>query len=189
MLRTRAGYAGGEKKNPTYYRLGNHTEVISIDYDPDLLSYEDLLAIFWSAHRCDQLNTSRQYMNAVFYHSEAQKKAAEESRERAAKEQGVEDDGVQTAILPVGDFTYAEEYHQKYYLTRFGEIRDLLGKTYPDGKLLADSTVATRLNAYLGSGMKKDWAAFRKELPEFGLPDELEEALAKAAEKMLAAED
>ena len=188
-MRTRAGYAGGEKKDPTYYRLGNHTEVISIDYDPEALNYDDLLAIFWSAHRCDQLNTSRQYMNAVFYHNKAQKMAAEESREKAATEQGVEADAVRTSILPVGEFTYAEEYHQKYYLTRFGEIRDLLSKTYPDGKSLADSTVATRLNAYLGSGMNKDWAAFRKELPEFGLPDELEESLAKAAGRMLAAEE
>ncbi len=50
--------------------------MISIDYDPEVLKYEDLLEIFWSAHRCDQINTSRQYMNAVFYHDESQKIAA-----------------------------------------------------------------------------------------------------------------
>ena len=185
MLRTRAGYAGGKKKDPTYYSLGNHTEVISIDYDPKVLSYEDLLKIFWSAHRCDQINTSRQYMNAVFYHNDSQKKLAEKSRSAAALKQKVEAESVQTSILPVGDFTYAEAYHQKYYLTRFQDIRGILAKAYPDPKSLADSTVATRLNAYLGSGMKRDWSVFIKELPEYGLPEELEKALADAAGKML----
>jgi peptide-methionine (S)-S-oxide reductase len=155
--------------------------VISIDYDPKVLSYNDLLTIFWSAHRCDQVNTSRQYMNAVFYHDAAQKMVAEESRAKAAKSRGVSAEEVQTSLLPVGAFTYAEEYHQKYYLTRYPEIRELLLKNYPDGKSLADSTVATRLNAYLGTGMKKDWKVFLKELPQFGLPEDLEEAIEKAA--------
>lgn len=180
------GYAGGEKENPSYYSLGNHTEVISIDYDPKVLSYSDLLEIFWAAHRCDQINSSRQYMNAVFFHNEAQKKLAEESRAAAAKSRGVTVEEVQTGLLPVGSFTYAEEYHQKYYLTRYRDIRELLLKSYPDGKSLADSTVATRLNAYLGTGMKKDWTVFLKELPEFGLPKDLEDALRKAATQQVA---
>lgn len=188
-MRTRAGYAGGEKNDPTYHDLGNHTEVISIDYDPTLLSYEDLLEIFWMAHRCDQINRSRQYMNAVFYHSEEQKKAAEKARKAAALDQGVGEQEVKTQILPVGIFTYAEGYHQKYYLTRFGGIRDLLHQTYPEGKALADSTVATRLNAFLGNGMKRDWKMFLQELPEYGLPAELEEALTQAANEQLAKEE
>ena len=185
MLRTRAGYAGGEKKNPTYRELGNHTEVISIDYDPEVLGYDDLLALFWSAHRCDQINTSRQYMNAVFYHSAEQKKAAEKSRAEAAVAREIEEDEVATKILPVGDFTYAEGYHQKYYLTRFGGIRDLLHQTYPEGKALADSTVATRLNAFLGRGLKRDWNLFLAELPDYGLPEDLETKLAQAANEQL----
>ncbi len=162
--------------------------MLSIDFDPKVLSYADLLDIFWSAHRCDQINSSRQYMNGVFYHDESQKKSAEASRAAAAKKQGVEVEEVQTSILPVGKFTYAEGYHQKYYLTRFSEVRDILSKTYPDGKSLADSTVAARLNAYLGSGMKKDWRLFLKEIPEFGLPEGLAEALSKAASGMIGEE-
>ncbi len=184
-MRTRAGYAGGEKEFPSYYDLGNHTEVLSIDYDPTVLSYDDLLKIFWSAHRCDQINRSRQYMNAVFYHDEVQKVAAEKSRAATAKNQGVEVSKVQTEILPVGKFTYAEGYHQKYYLTRYREVRGALTAIYKDGKSLADSTVATRLNAYLGSGMKKDWKVFLEELPEFGLPEKLEKALEEAAQNMV----
>ena len=124
-------------------------------------------------------------MNAVFYHDEAQKKAAENSRAGAALKQGLGVDEVQTTIASVGTFTYAEGYHQKYYLTRFGEIRDFLTKAYKTEKELADSTVATRLNAYLGSGMKRDWAIFFKELPDSGMPEELEKALSKAAVRML----
>jgi peptide-methionine (S)-S-oxide reductase len=187
VLRTRAGYAGGEKEFPSYYSLGNHTEVISIDYDPKVLSYADLLEIFWSAHRCDQINSSRQYMNAVFYQDEGQKKAAEQSRAAAAKKRGIGVSSVQTEILPVGKFTYAEGYHQKYYLTRYSEVRDVLTAVYKDGKSLADSTVAMRLNAYLGSGMKKDWQVFLSELPEYGLPETLEKALETTARDQLAA--
>ena len=90
-------------------------------------------------------------MNAVFYHDESQKIAAENSRAGAAVKQGLDADEVQTTIAAVGRFTYAEGYHQKYYLTRFGEIRDILTKSYKTEKELAYSTVATRLNAYLGS--------------------------------------
>ena len=178
------GYAGGEKKNPSYYSLGNHTEVISIDYDPEVLKYEDMLNLFWSAHRCDQAGYSRQYMNALFYHDNAQKKAAEASVAKAAKAQGVSLDSVKTEILPVGQFTYAEAYHQKYYLTRYGEIREFLSKTYADGKSLADSTVATRLNAYLGSGKDKDWEVFVKELDSYGLPEKIEKELREAVAKI-----
>ena len=162
--------------------------MISIDYDPKVLTYEDLLTIFWSAHRCDQINTSRQYMNAVFYHDETQKKAAEKSLAAAAAKQRVKRSDVGTTILPVGKFTYAEDYHQKYYLTQFPEIRALLVKTYKSEKELADSTVATRLNAYLGNGMKRDWKVFLKEIPEYGLAKEWETALTEVGEKMLAKE-
>lgn len=176
------GYAGGEKENPTYYQLGNHTEVISIDYDTEILSYEDMLDLFWKSHRCDQVNSSRQYMNAIFYHDEAQKKAAEASRKKAAEAQDIPLERVETGLLPVGDFTYAEGYHQKYYLGQNSTVRAFLEETYPDGKSLADSAVATRLNAYLGTGMKKDWAKFLKELSEYGLPEEMEKAIRERVE-------
>lgn len=162
--------------------------MISIDYNPEVISYDDLLTLFWSAHRCDQINFSKQYMNAIFYHNEEQKKAAEKARTTAAKAQRVAADDVQTSILPVGDFTYAENYHQKYYLGKFDEVRDFLTKQYPDAKSLADSTVATRLNAFLNSGMKKDWKVFLKELPEYGLPTEIEFALKDLAEEIIASE-
>lgn len=182
-MRTRVGYCGGTKKKPSYYALGNHTEAISIDYDPKVITYEQLLGYFWRAHRCDLNNSSRQYMNAVFYQNDKQRKIAETSRIQEARRRGISVGDIQTEILPVREFTYAEAYHQKYYLTRHSDIRDFLAKTYPSGKALADSTVATRLNAYLGSGLQKNWKKFLKELPSFGLPETLEKRLKKEALK------
>ena len=181
MLRTRVGYAGGDKTNPTYYAMGDHTEAITIDYDPAVLSYDDLLKHFWQGHRCDQVNSSVQYMNAVFYRDEAQKKRAEVSLTAEAGRRGISKGEVETKILPIKKFTYAEGYHQKYYLTRYRDLRDFLNEAYPDAKSLADSTVATRLNAFLGSGMDKDWESFLQELPKYDLPEEMESALRKGA--------
>lgn len=181
MLRTRVGYAGGTKEKPSYYMMGDHTEAISIDYDPKLISYDQLLTHFWNAHRCEFNNSKRQYMNAVFYQNDQQRKQAEASRMARAQILGISVAEVKTEILPVRAFTYAEAYHQKYYLTKHKDIRKFLSKTYPDGKSLADSTVATRLNAYLGTGMERDWKQFLENLPKYGLPEEIEARLKKQA--------
>ena len=186
MLRTRVGYAGGTKAKPSYYAMGDHTEAISIDYDPELISYDDLLGYFWRSHRCERNNSSRQYMNAVFYQNDEQHKAAKASLEKQAKRLGIKSSDIKTHILPVMEFTYAENYHQKYYLTRHSDIRDFLSENYPNAKSLADSTVATRLNAYLGTGMGKDWEKFLKELPSYALPENLENRLEQLARRQLA---
>ena len=116
-------------------------------------------------------------MKAVFYRDEEQKQAAQESLEREAHRLGVASERVSTKVVPINHFTYAEGYHQKYSLSRRSESRLFLEQVYPSAKELADSTVATRLNAYLGSGMKKDWAVLGKELPDYGLPESLEKRL------------
>lgn len=185
MLRTRVGYCGGDKAKPTYYAMGDHTEAITIDYDPKVLSYDDLLKHFWKGHRCNQVNSSIQYMNAVFYRDEDQKKLAEASLAKQAARRGIPRDSVETKIVPMKQFTYAEGYHQKYYLTRFRDVRNFLEQTYPDAKSLSDSTVATRLNAYLGSGVDRDWKQLITELPKYDLPEEIESVLKKAAETKL----
>lgn len=164
--------------------MGDHTEAVSIDYDPKVISYEKLLDYFWRGHRCDFSNKSRQYMNAVFYQNEKQKKLAEKSLVAEAARKSIPVSQVKTKILPVKEFTYAEGYHQKYALTRYRELRQFLNKTYPTSKALADSTVATRLNAYLGTGTAKNWKQFLKELPTYGLPKELEDKLRQRAQSL-----
>lgn len=187
-MRTRVGYCGGDKEKPTYYSLGDHTEAITIDYDPKILSYDDLLKLFWKAHTCEQINSSRQYMNAVFYRNDEQKKLAEASKAAEAKSRGISLLEVQTEVIPMKDFTYAEGYHHKYYLTRYRDVRGFLEKTYPDAKSFADSTVGMKLNAYLGSGMNRDWEGFLKEISKFDLPEEIEKNLTSAVERQIASE-
>lgn len=147
MVRTRVGYTGGTKKAPTYHSLGDHTETIQIDYDPSQISYNDLLNIFWRNHNPSSRAWSRQYMAAVFYHNDEQKKLAEESRGREASKR---DKRIQTQILPFTAFYRAEDYHQKYRLRRERNLLQEFERIYPADGDLVDSTAAARVNGYLG---------------------------------------
>lgn len=111
VVRTRVGYAGGTTANPTYHRLGDHTETLQLEYDPERISYQELLDEFWASHNPAERPWSRQYMAAIFYHDGEQKRLAEASRDRVAATLG---QATTTAILPAGEFYRAEDYHQKY---------------------------------------------------------------------------
>lgn len=161
--------------------MGDHTEAISIDYDPSVISYSELLAYFWKGHRCEYNNSSTQYMNAVFYRNNEQKELAETGLKIRAASLGISADAVATKILPVKVFTYAEKYHQKYAIR--GDIRARIDEIYPDSKSLADSTVATRLNAYLGRGEDQNRSEFLEELAEYGLSEALEKEVRKQVSK------
>ena len=146
-----------------------------------MISYEDLLQRFWRAHRCSSANFSRQYMNAIFYRDEEQRRLAETSLKGEAARLGISVADVETQIVPMRTFTYAEGYHQKYALTRHREVRQFLNKVYPDAKSFADSTVATRLNAYLSMGIARHREALVQELPTYGLPEAIEKVVRRAA--------
>src|SRR5262249_18399740 len=73
VVRTRVGYTGGTSKDPTYYSLGDHTETLQIDFDPTVITYEQLLEVFWHTHNPCAQPWSRRYMSTVFYHGESQK--------------------------------------------------------------------------------------------------------------------
>jgi len=108
---TRVGYAGGTTIDPVYHHMGDHTETIQIDYDPAVVTYDELLDIFWSEHNPSRREHSRQYRSVILYGSEEERAAAEASRARVVQRAG----WVGTAIEPLGVFTLAEEYHQHYY--------------------------------------------------------------------------
>jgi len=163
--------------------MGDHTEAISIDFDPTIVSYNDLLQHFWTGHRCEYNNTSRQYMNAIFYRDEEQQAVAKESLKERAKQLHIDPKKVATKILPFTHFTYAENYHQKYALSH--PVRDFLEQTYPSSKSFADSTVAMKLTVYQRSDLPKNWEQFLLELPEYGLPETLEQEFKQLAEKHL----
>ena len=116
-----SGFAGGTVPNPSYEQVctgtTGHAEVIQLTYDPSVLSYEKVLEIFWAAHDPTTLNrqgndTGTQYRSIILYSDEAQKKAAEASKARAAKKFK---DPIVTQIVPLKAFYPAEAYHQNYY--------------------------------------------------------------------------
>ncbi len=116
-----SGYAGGTKENPTYKDVCHgdtgHAEVIQIEYDPKVVSYNKVLETFWEAHDPTTLNrqgndSGTQYRSIILYHNEAQKAAAEKSKAQA---QMHFDNRIVTEIVPLKKFYKAEGYHQDYY--------------------------------------------------------------------------
>jgi peptide-methionine (S)-S-oxide reductase len=122
ILSTTVGFMGGDLENPTYedvcMRNTNHAEVVHIEYDPEQVSYEQLLNIFWQIHNPTTLNRQgpdfgTQYRSAIFYHNDKQKQIALSSK----KFQNSTDEfkgKIVTEITKASDFYRAEEYHQKY---------------------------------------------------------------------------
>jgi peptide-methionine (S)-S-oxide reductase len=120
---TISGYTGGKKVNPTYQEVSSgatgHAEAVQVIYDPKKVSYEKLLDVFW--HNVDPTvkdrqfcDSGNQYRTAIFYHDEAQRKAAEASRAALEKSKPFKEPLV-TQIEMAGAFYPAEEYHQDYY--------------------------------------------------------------------------
>jgi peptide-methionine (S)-S-oxide reductase len=147
VIRTRVGYAGGTKDNPTYHNLGNHTETIQIDYDPEKISYEKLLEVFWDSHHPTSKPWSRQYMSIIFYHDEEQRRLALESKESEEVRLGSK---IFTEIIPFSNFYLAEDYHQKYYLQGVKELKRDFRAVYADTADFVNSTAAARVNGYVG---------------------------------------
>ena len=118
-----SGYAGGTVNNPTYKEvcsgLTGHAEVAQITYDPGIITYEELLEVFWKTHDPTTLNrqggdVGTQYRSVVFYHNEAQKKLAEYYKSKL-DESEVFDDPVVTEISELPEFFEAEDYHRNYF--------------------------------------------------------------------------
>lgn len=118
-----SGYSGGKVKNPTYKEvcsgLTGHAEVIQVHYDSTLISYDELLEIFWKTHDPTTLNKQgadegTQYRSVVYYHDDDQKKAAEYYKEKLDKS-GAFNNPIVTEISPYTVFYKAEDYHQNYY--------------------------------------------------------------------------
>lgn len=117
----RSGFAGGQSENPTYQQVCSgttgHAEVIQVDFDPKVVSYEKILDAFWDAHDPTTLNrqgadSGTQYRSIILYQGEAQKAAAEKSKAEAQKHFSKP---IVTEIVPLRKFYLAEGYHQDYY--------------------------------------------------------------------------
>lgn len=118
-----SGYAGGNIENPSYNQVfsgeTNHAEAIQVEFDPNVISYEKLLDIFWVTHDPTTLNrqgpdVGTEYRSVIFYHSAEQKNIAQKSKEKLEKSNHFRA-RIVTEIVPFTNFYKAEDYHQNYY--------------------------------------------------------------------------
>lgn len=124
VVETQVGYSGGETPEPTYEQVcsGNtgHTEAVEVLFDSRIISYMDLLSVFWEIH--DPTQKDRQgpdigtnYRSVIFFHTPEQRRLAETSKQKLAQLPKYQDRQIVTEILPATHFWKAEEYHQQFY--------------------------------------------------------------------------
>lgn len=118
-----SGYAGGTVENPTYEQVctgtTGHAEAVQIEFDPEEISFEELLTVFWRTHDPTTLNrqgndVGTQYRSVIFYHDDEQKKIAEKSKQKTDASD-LWPDPIVTEITPFTNFYKAEDYHQEYF--------------------------------------------------------------------------
>lgn len=143
-----------------------------MDYDPEVISYQQLLDVFWENHNPFSQSFSRQYAAILFFHGPEQEKQARDSAARLEKEKGR---NIKTKILPFSEFYMAEDYHQKYALKGDRLIFGEFAKIYPEEGDLVASTAAARLNGYLGGSGNAE--QLKRELPLLGLSPEAQKRL------------
>jgi len=121
VLEATSGYSGGHTETPSYGDVCSgatgHAEVVEVEYDPEKVSYEELLEVFWKEHDPTQVNRQgldmgTQYRSAIFYTTPEQEAAAHASREKAQERYRKP---IATEIAPASEFYRAEEYHQRYF--------------------------------------------------------------------------
>jgi peptide-methionine (S)-S-oxide reductase len=149
----RSGYMGGRAANPTYQQVCSgrtgHVEVAEITFDPSVISFNDLLHVFFTLHDPTTLNrqgndVGEQYRSVIFYRDEAQKKAAEEVIAELTRDK-VFDSPIVTAVEPASTFWVAEDYHQDYFANNPNQPY-CLGVVAPKVKKIRDK-YAKRLKA------------------------------------------
>lgn len=123
VVSVESGYAGGHVNNPTYNQVTSgktgHAEVARVTFNPDEISYEELLEVFWHTHNPTTLNrqgadVGPQYRSVIFFHNKEQKKIAKESMEKTDKSD-LWEDPIVTEITPISNYSVAENYHQDYF--------------------------------------------------------------------------
>ena len=123
VVSVESGYSGGHTENPTYKEVCSettgHAEVVNVTFDPNEISFKEILQVFFSVHDPTTLNRQgndigTSYRSAIFYHSDEQKRIAEEVI-REVTEEGVYDNPIVTEVKPFDKFYIAEDYHQEYF--------------------------------------------------------------------------
>ena len=142
--------------------MGDHTETVDIDFDPNVVSYEQMLKLFWK-HHDPSTRAKRQYMSAIFFHDEAQEALAKKTMEEIKKSSSR---NITTVIAPAEEFYEAENYHQKFMLQQHPALIQSFGIAN-----IIRSHVCSRLNGYVsGNGKTKD---FDQEWEKLGLNEKM----------------
>ncbi|MFW5999523.1 MAG: peptide-methionine (R)-S-oxide reductase MsrB [Halanaerobiaceae bacterium] len=149
---TAVGYAGGDKEDPTYHDLGDHTETVRIDYDPEIISFHELLETFAAGHSMTSNSPSTQYNSIIFFIDKKQKKIAEKFWEEQKRQK---ERKIQTGIRKLNKFYLAEDYHQKYYLQQNNRLSGFVASLLQQGEVLTYSRIMTVLNALCGGNLSK----------------------------------
>ena len=150
---------------PTYQSIGDHSEAIQIDFDPEVITYAELLEEFFSSHNPCRASFSVQYRSAIFPHDEAQTRAARAAALDVARMRG---EPLVTDIEPFSGFTLAEDYHQKYRLRSERAVLAEFEALFPTMGELLESTAVTRANAFAGGHGKE---LLEQDLPRLGLTE------------------
>ncbi|ELZ57423.1 peptide methionine sulfoxide reductase MsrA [Halorubrum hochstenium ATCC 700873] len=144
VVRTRVGYAGGTKIDPTYHSLGDHTEVFQLEFDPDAIPYRDLLSQVFHSHDPQHQTRKTQYQNIVFAATEDQQAVLDEF----LSTRGPTAEGVGTRVEQPSRFYPAEDYHQKYKLRSVSSFMDAFDAVGYGDEELRESPIAAKLNGY-----------------------------------------
>jgi hypothetical protein len=147
-------------------------ETIQIDYDPEKISYAQLLKIFFSSHNPTWPSPIRQYASAIFYHDERQEQQANGVMKEVGERYGKK---IYTELLSYTGFTRAEDYHQKYYLRNTGALMDQYKGLFSTEDAFTDSTAVMRVNGYIGGNGTV--GQLEKEKDELGISAEATAAL------------
>ena len=153
VTQTAVGYMGGNKLDPTYHEVctdrTGHAEVVQVEYDPEKVSYEQIVDTFWNIHDPTQLNRQgpdfgSQYRTAIFYHDDEQQRVATTARDALQAANRYAGRPVVTQIEPVGDFWVGEDYHQQYLEKRGPRLLPRLPQIAPAARRPSHPVGASR---------------------------------------------
>lgn len=144
VVRTRVGYAGGTTLDPTYHDLGDHTEVVQLEFDPDTVAYRDLLSRIFDSHTPQHQTRNTQYQNIVFAETETQRAVLD----AFLSTRGLTADEIGTRIEQLSRFYPAEDYHQKYNLRSVSSFMNAFEAAGYSDDELRESPIAAKLNGY-----------------------------------------
>lgn len=181
VIQTEVGYAGGTSKDPTYRKIGNHSETVHLTFDPEIISYDQLVHLFWENHDAakDRFYKERQYISILFYQNETQYKTAKEIRSEYEQAQGKE---IQTEFQTFNHFYTAENHHQKYFLRCFKGATEVIKNLFPDESSFIQSTIAARLNGFVRErGKLPD---IKEEITHWGLSEANTKLLLETIDKI-----